>query len=382
MSVFSQVETGTSWSRTRFTKSLSYTMKYDCRFHEVIPVFWMFCLPGDVTKLAGDVLVRFHPMLSPTLTPNSFKVRYFFVPLRLLEENTELIITGSKNGKMSTDPIPTFKNFVDDADKTEDSNCFKVAKWSFWDYMSVQCLDYENIKTDECLPAQYWYKAYKRIWFDYYRDENYDTEDDFDVLWDDEKVKGADVNPFFSHLRKDYFTSTLPWQLKAPSAPSIQTTLTTWTPNFAYAAGDSGDIATDLVLQSTGGSDFDIFGNRNNLNDTHDAKYKYLYPFANHGSGTQDQLNNFSQRFVNWLNKPQQNSTLVTFNADQLRTMMAQTRIFERLARAGSRYTEYLRANFGTAPADDTLQRAQYLGGWSVPIVTTVRLDLLLSSLA
>ena len=43
----------------------------------------------------------------------------------------------------------------------------------------------------------------------------------------------------------------------------------------------------------------------------------------------------------------------------------------ERLARCGSRYVEYLNSNFGIAPRDDTLQRAQYLGGFRQPLVFT-----------
>lgn len=59
------------------------------------------------------------------------------------------------------------------------------------------------------------------------------------------------------------------------------------------------------------------------------------------------------------------------FAGSDIREVMAQTRIYERLARCGSRYTEYLRANFGVAPSDGTLQRAQYLGGFKTQIVTT-----------
>lgn len=65
------------------------------------------------------------------------------------------------------------------------------------------------------------------------------------------------------------------------------------------------------------------------------------------------------------------NQSLSSFNASDLRTMFAQTRVFERLARCGSRYTEYLRSNFNIAPSDGTLQRAQYLGGFKQPIVCT-----------
>ena len=84
MSIYSTVESGTHWLRSRFSKSISFEKDYDCRFGELIPVLAKFVLPGDVWRIAGDVLVRFQPMRTPTLTRNTFKVRYFFVPLRLI----------------------------------------------------------------------------------------------------------------------------------------------------------------------------------------------------------------------------------------------------------------------------------------------------------
>ena len=119
MGIYSTVESGTNWLRTRFHKSISYEKDYDCRFGDIVPVLEKFCLPGDVWRIGGQVLVRFQPMLSPTLTKNYFKVRYFFIPLRQIEENAELVITGSKDGKLYTESLPVFKNFVDDADKTQ-----------------------------------------------------------------------------------------------------------------------------------------------------------------------------------------------------------------------------------------------------------------------
>ena len=100
MSIYTLVESGTSFHRSRFSKSISNRMDYDCQFHQLVPVLKRFVLPGDIWRIGGDVLVRFQPMLSPTLTPNSFRVRYFFVPLRLVEPNAELVITGSKDGHL------------------------------------------------------------------------------------------------------------------------------------------------------------------------------------------------------------------------------------------------------------------------------------------
>lgn len=387
MSLFSKVESGTSWNRSKFSKSISKAIRYDCRFHECIPVLKKFMLPGDVAKIGGDVLVRFHPMLSPTLTRNTFRVRYFFVPLRLLEEDTELIITGSKNGKLfeesAENPLPTFKNFVDDADKVTYPNAFKVSKWSFWDYMRCQVMDYESIKSDECLPSQYWYKGYFRIKFDYYRDENYDSEDDFDTAWATEKLKGVDVWPFFSHLKKDYFTSALPWQLKAAAAPTL---------SFNVGPGSLGLDFSDSIESSAPQSFYPIgvssnkklgipitgnalhFG-QDNLNVKMKVGSQGFAEFGDEvvGQGFTEFYNAGSPNIKEALNEGKIVGSTVTtgFDTADVREMFALTRIEERLARCGSRYTEYLRANFGMAPADGTLQRAQYLGGWSVPIVTT-----------
>lgn len=361
MSIFSTVESGTSFHRSRFTKSISNRMDYDCQFHQLIPVLKKFVLPGDVWRIGGDVLVRFQPMRTPSLTPNNFRVRYFFVPLRLVEKDAELILTGSQDGHLYSGKLPNFDNFCDKGDPNQDPNCYKVGKHSFWDYMNVQCLDYTAIKTNECLPANYWMKAYCRIYWDYYADENLDSwkqqYNDFDSLIAAVEKNGSDIGIRYSSLNKDYFTSALPWQLKGV-APRIDVTgSATITPNYTtdlfYSPMGSPAVAKNVQVnynpnQSPIPGDFTVANP--------DA---YAIPMAN-------------ALIKNYLNTPQPATvTQLGFTADDLRTMMAQTRIFERLARAGSRYTEYLRSNFGVAPADDTLQRAQYLGGWKVPIVTT-----------
>lgn len=359
MSIYSKVESGTSFHRSRFTRSISNRMDYDCQFHQLVPVLKRFVLPGDIWRIGGDVLVRFQPLRTPTLTPNNFRVRYFFVPLRLVEPNSELIITGSKDGHLyAPDPddpskeLPIFENFVSHANKLLDSNAYKVLKHTFWDYMNVQTGDYEAIKTDECLPALYWWKAYARVAWDYYFDENLSyqrtTFNDFNDFLYNVDYRGANFECLYSCLNKDYFTSSLPWQLKG-TAPRIDVTGTaTFTPNY------SGD----WVYEASSAGSYPLYANLTAGNE----------PFVVNNSDASA----FNTKFNNQLNQQQSLSiSQLGFTADDLRTMMAQTRIFERLARTGSRYTEYLRANFGVAPADDTLQRAQYLGGWKIPIVTT-----------
>lgn len=363
MSIYSKVESGTRAFKSRFHRSISFSKRYDCNFTELIPVLAKFVLPGDVWRIGGQALIRFLPMASPTLTPNRFKVRYFFVPLRLVEPNTELITTGSEDGKLFNGTMPEFNNFVADANKVKYPNCYKVSKYTLWDYLGIQTGDYENIKTDSCLPAQYWPKGYYRIIWDYFYDENLSyykqAYSDFDTYWDFLKEIGADLNPESVCLRKDYFISSLPWQLKSPNgiAPAIDVIgSASFTPNYTgnlFSVPDTGEPA-----------DFEnVTASLNQLVDPATKK------IGTQNTAINSALNDKLKEFLNVSQTT--NISGLGFTVDDLRTITAQTRIFERLARTGSRYTEYLRANFGVAPADGTLQRSQYLGGWSMPIVTT-----------
>lgn len=336
MSIFTKAETGRVY-RSRF--NLSHRKIFDGEFMRMIPCFHHLCMPGDILKIKNDVLIRYQPMFSPSLTSVNARIRYFFVSLRQIEKDTEKIITGSDNGKLITTTLPSFKNFIQDAPADKKT----VIKHSFWDYMGVPCLDYSKIETQNCLPARYWLKAYDRIWFDYYRDENLSSYSDFELFENDRISLGGSVPLLSTTLKKNYFNSSLPFQLKGAVTPSIDL-------NAHFVANNvpTVPISTTRPVQNF-----------------IQADGKTTIGIDTSGDIRQDILS-FEQAMNNTFS-----ISSAALNVDQLRTMFAQTRIFEQLARTGSRYTEYLRGTFGISPADGTLQRAQYLGGFKIPILTT-----------
>lgn len=335
MSIYSTVESGTQMYRSRF--SLGHTKIFDMDFGTLVPAMMKFVLPGDVWKCGANLLIRYQPTLAPPLTRAWARMRYFFVPLRLIEPNTEKIITGSQNGKLIETSLPTFEGAFD---KVTNAANYDVVKYSFYDYMGIPCVNYSQIKNDKCIPAAYWLKSYCRSWFDFYRDENFEAANDFDS-WVNNICLPLGGKRYLLPvcLHKDYFTSSLPWQLKG-TAPTIE------------ISGGYADF-TNCVSASGPGS----------INVSYS-------PSSGPGNGLSLDGSIANSYLVSSLNK----NTIQgvgTINMDDLRTMAAQTRVFERLARTGSRYTEYIRANFPTYPRDDSLQRAQYLGGFKQPIVTT-----------
>lgn len=92
MSIFSNVDTGVKVYRSRF--NLNYRHTTTCDYGKLVPIMAKFCLPGDVWRCGADILARYQPMLSPSFTRSWIKVRYFFVPLRLIETDFEKVVTG------------------------------------------------------------------------------------------------------------------------------------------------------------------------------------------------------------------------------------------------------------------------------------------------
>ena len=59
-----------------------------------------------------------------------------------------------------------------------------------------------------------------------------------------------------------------------------------------------------------------------------------------------------------------------TFNVADLRLAFQIQKFLERNARAGARYTEFLRSHFGVSPRDERLQRPEYIGGPKAPAIS------------
>lgn len=334
-------------------------------FGKIYPFYCRHVLPGDIFNLSTSLFVRAQPMKTPSLTPMKFTIRYFYVPTRLVEKDAELIITGSKDGKLYTGELPVLPTLeTEDEAMTEDGSVYN------WLY-GVNELVY-NYATKSS-PAAWYYKAYCKIWWDFYRDENTTPFDDFDDWYENKAISRCYYDhPFDIRMPKSYLWSALPFQLKG-AAPTIEsspvigriqnlgisnnfrTFFTNDSAALTRTASFTGAVTEGVTpFVSTDSSDPQVlFQNRNMalaLSDWFNNQYR-----DSGGVGTPDVVVPGG----------------VSFNAADWRAMMAQTRVFEQLARTGSRYTEYLRATFGTSPSDGTLQRAQYLGGFTQPLVTT-----------
>jgi hypothetical protein len=252
---------------------------------------------------------------------------FFFVPNRLIWNNWQKFMGEQE------DPGDSISYVVPQ----------QVSPAGGYDVGTLQ--DYMGLPTQgQVSPTQtishcaFWPRAYNLIWNEWFRDQN--LQDSVPVP----KGDGPDSSLQFTLLRRgkrhDYFTSALPWPQKgnAVSLPLGSTApVKLESTGLFYSANLTG---TDPRQISMGGS--------NNV------QYSNVAMAAN-------------VRSVQGLYADLSTATAATIN--QLRQSFQVQKLLERDARGGTRYTEIIRAHFGVISPDARLQRPEYLGGGSTPVV-------------
>lgn len=339
----------------------SQDLRSTMNFGKITPVFCKRLIPGETVAIYHASLIKCQPMSAPSMTPMSLYLHTFFVPFRLLDANFERGYTGSTEKGVAYDyDFPIWE---------PDSDDLKVG--SLWDYFGlplnvtasggVCTLATTNVKGVE--PTIYLKRAYNLIYNNWYRNENLIDEVDLD---------SGDIQ--YRCWKKDYFTSALPFREKPAWVDDGQGNLS---PNPVYS------FPVNTMVSGVGMS---------NLVLDHDDSLKELFIHSNTGSGTNTGSYNVYTTNLHWKPTSQQQqpistddklvvdvadiasrltATSTSFDVSDLRFAVQMQKWAERNARAGSRFTEYLRARFAVAPLDARLQIPEFVGGTKQPIIVS-----------
>lgn len=292
---------------------LSYEKKFTADMGYLIPVMCDEMVPADFWKVANQSIIRFQPLVAPILHEVNQYVHYFFVPYRILWEEWEDFITGGVDGDDAS-VLPTWEPTVN-------------GEGSLWDYLGFPT----SIDPEGAYPLDFPRRAYNLIYNEYYRDQTLQDE----VALDNEVLLNR-------NWEKDYFTSSLPWQQRgiSPALPITGTTSALWdSARFVNSAAPGGNIAPYYSVNPSTPNEY--IGNANARTNA---------------------LDFFNSNTIDL-------SDASAFDIADLRTAFQIQKWLERNARAGVRYTEFLKSHFGVSPRDERLQRPEYIGGSRAPII-------------
>lgn len=383
--------------------NLSHDVKGTMQLGRLTPIFCQDILPNDTFRINTAQMMRMAPMLAPIMHKVDVYTHFFFVPSRILWEGSENFFTGGEDGNQFPE-YPT----VDLTTKSVDSNTIGLYLYEDslekpWNFKSEPCpngFEYDNT-TGEYHPHRYQgliadylglpniempvglgtdkakrmrvsalpFAAYGMIWNEYFRDQNLQPKLDVKLSDGDNSfllykagLIGPTSVPFKRAWRHDYFTSNLPFAQKGP-AVSLPVTGEDIPINFENTGNQdewTNSLTGDPIFKQN------TAGNIIYSNDSTSGNGQGLYQQNPNDAGVRIPMNvnNSKNLFVNLTGKI--NSTI-----NDLRTAYSVQRWLELNARAGSRYSEFVKAHFGVQSPDARLQRPEYLGGSKSPLVVS-----------
>lgn len=316
--------------RSVFDRSHGYKTLFNSG--ELIPILVDYVMPGDTFNCQMTALARLTTPIKPFMDNLYLDSFFFFVPFRLIWTN----FVKMMGERLS--PADSIAYTVPQV--TSPAAGYMIG--SVEDYFGLPTVGVPAITaayTHSALPM----RAYKKIWNEWFRDEN--LINGLQEIVSDGPDGSFNAVPLKRGKRHDYFTSCLPWPQKpGGTAPSLGLMNVVLDPDAALTdipqklrRADTHAAYPGLLGLSTQAASAD-------LTDSGGATDLVLDP-----NGTLK-------------------ADLATLSINALRQAITIQQYLERDARGGTRYIEMVYSQYGVTSSDFRMQRSEYLGGGSTPI--------------
>lgn len=312
----------------KFNLSHTYTSTGDMGY--LMPVACIEVIPGDWFRIQNEFLTRFLATIAPVMHIFNVEMRWWFTPTRLVFDKWTDFITGGKDGNDAS-VLP-----------------YVVAPAGGWKPGSLMNRlgvphSVAGIKVS-ALPA----RVYDLIYNEFYRNEWLQDELPLSLAQGEDTTSNLDLQR--ACWERDYFTQATPSPQKGPDVNLPLGTTAPVVPDGKQtqymSVADNSKVINSVQTQTANGAD-----------------YGMVFCLGGTGVG-QGQVTLGPQT---GLKVDLSSASAITVNS--LRYAAAVQQFQEANALTGSRYAEFIPAQYGVYCPDASLQRPQYIGGMKSPMV-------------
>lgn len=339
---------------------------------KLVPILTEEILPGDIINLDINTLIKLSTPQAPTMESATYDIAAYIVPNRVIWEEFPYFMGENKEAGPQKDfkVIPTI-NF---------NKTFSYKEGDLAAYMGIPIN--VDLQAAQINLNSLYFKAYGKIWNDFYRDQNLQSEID---IWNNGKPNN-NVNitdyvdkPYNSTIQigqglapvskfPDYFTTALPYTQKGDT---VKIPLGEYAPiinNYEGSGKKRFPEAPNQNLLLKYGSNVGV------KNKTVPIAYGDLGEgyFSHHGAEVTGNITGGATIQTSYVADLAQ---IGGISVNDLRLAITLQHLRELEARGGTRYTEILYNQWGIKSSDSRLQRSEYIGGFknNIDIQTVIQ---------